>query len=65
MKTLFEDSNMRIYLNPTDEPFIHNKKTGVTLRFDVNRDNTRVTFDHARVTPTDVRGLPAFIFTKD
>ena len=64
MKTLFENSDMRIYMNPTNEPFIHNKHTGVTLRFDISRTNTRVTFDSARVTPGSINGLPAFSFTK-
>jgi hypothetical protein len=64
MKTLFEDETMKIYMNPTNEPFILNKKTGVTLRFDVNRHNTLVTFDNARVSPTSIGGLPAFTFSK-
>lgn len=64
MKVLFENEVMKIYMNPTYEPFILNKMTGVTLRFDINRRNTLVTFDSARVSPTSVSGLPAFTFSK-
>jgi hypothetical protein len=65
MKTLFETDKVRLYSNPSDEVFVHNKYTGVTLRIGVNRNNTRLTADSARWSPTSVNGLPAFTLTKE
>ena len=65
MKTLFENVDMRIYMNPSAEIFVHNKRTDVTLRMNCKSSYTTLTFDAARSNPSSINGLPAFLFTKD
>lgn len=65
MKTLFENVDMRIYMNPSAEIFVQNKRAGITLRMNCKISSTILTFDAARVNPCSINELAAFTFTKD
>ena len=42
MQTLFETATQRVYLNPTDEVFVENKKSGKCIRIDTVGTNISI-----------------------
>jgi len=55
---LFEDGRVRVYKNPTNEIFVENIRSGVTMRIDSSLydDGIRFTAD-GRVEPIQINGM--------
>jgi hypothetical protein len=64
MKTLFENSEIFVRLNSSNEVFYLNKRSGVELRIGNYGERTKVTADGARWIPTSAGGLSCMEFVK-
>ena len=60
MRTLFENNRVRVFLNSSDEVFIHDKPNNQTLRVSDSRyEGFVITCQNAHMTPYAINGLPA------
>ena len=55
---LFEDGIKRVYLNPTNEIFVEDIRSGTTMRISSHGHGEGLQFtDNGRVEPTQINGM--------
>jgi len=64
MNDLFENNQIKVYMNDSGEVFVHNKPAGVTLRISDHYRGITITSHNGIMTPWAVNGCPAISVSK-